>query len=66
MPYWIHENGEVVGPMRAIDVLKRARPQLKVSDGESWFQLDEARARDATRGDRASATAEPTSSPEVG
>jgi hypothetical protein len=41
MPYWILENGETIGPMRAIDVLRRARPTTQVSDGESWFCLDD-------------------------
>lgn len=44
MPYWIHEDGEVIGPMRAIDVLRRARPSTRVSDGESWFRLDTGQA----------------------
>ncbi len=44
MPYWIHEDGEVIGPMRAIDVLRRARPSLQVSDGESWFLVDTGQA----------------------
>ena len=41
MPYWIDRNGEKLGPMRAIDVLRRARPTTRVFDGESWFTLDE-------------------------
>ena len=41
MPYWIHDNGETVGPMRAIDVLRRAQPTTRVCDGETWFRLDE-------------------------
>ena len=41
MPYWIHENGETQGPMRAVDVLRRARPSTMISDGESWFRLDD-------------------------
>jgi hypothetical protein len=44
MPYWIHEDGQVVGPMRAIDVLRRAHPSTPVSDGKDWFRLEEARA----------------------
>lgn len=40
MPYWIHDNGETTGPMRAIDVLRRARPSTRVCDGENWFYLD--------------------------
>ena len=41
MPYWIHENGEVVGPLRAIEVLRRATPGLQVSDGNEWFRIDD-------------------------
>lgn len=41
MPYWIHENGETIGPLRAIDVLRRATPGIQVSDGQEWFQLDD-------------------------
>ncbi len=41
MPYWIHENGETTGPMRAIDVLRRATPGVQVSDGQVWFRLDD-------------------------
>jgi len=41
MPYWIHDNGETTGPMRAIDVLRRAQPTTRVCDGENWFYLDE-------------------------
>jgi hypothetical protein len=41
MPYWIHEDGETIGPMRAIDVLRRARPTTLVSDGQEWFRLDD-------------------------
>jgi len=40
MPYWIHDNGETTGPMRAIDVLRRAQPSTRVCDGETWFYLD--------------------------
>jgi len=40
MPYWIHDNGETTGPMRAIDVLRRAQPTTRVCDGENWFYLD--------------------------
>ena len=42
MPYWIHENGEVVGPLTAIDVMRRATPGTQVSDGKEWFWLDDA------------------------
>jgi hypothetical protein len=41
MPYWIHDNGETIGPMRAIDVLRRAQPTTRVCDGENWFWLEE-------------------------
>jgi hypothetical protein len=41
MPYWIHEDGETIGPMRAIDVLRRARPTTLVSDGKEWFHLED-------------------------
>ena len=41
MPYWIHENGETLGPMQAIDVLRRATPTTRVCDGEVWFLLDD-------------------------
>lgn len=41
MPYWIHEDGETKGPMRAVDVLRRARPTTMVSDGDSWFRLED-------------------------
>jgi hypothetical protein len=41
MPYWIVENGEKIGPLKAIDVLRRAQPTMQVSDGENWFSIDE-------------------------
>ena len=41
MAYWIHENGETLGPMRAIDVLRRATPSTRICDGEIWFLLDD-------------------------
>ena len=40
MAYWIHENGETLGPMRAIDVLRRATPSTRVCDGKIWFVLE--------------------------
>ena len=40
MPYWIHDNGETIGPMTAIDVLRRALPTTRICDGETWFYLD--------------------------
>lgn len=48
MPYWIVENGETIGPMKAIDVLRRARSTTRVSDGESWFFLDDVYTVDAS------------------
>ena len=48
MPYWIVENGETIGPMKAIDVLRRARSTTRVSDGESWFSLDDVYTVDAS------------------
>jgi len=41
MHYWIDNNGEKLGPMRAIDVLRRAQAPTRVYDGENWFYLDE-------------------------
>ena len=40
MPYWIDDNGEKLGPMRAIDVLRRAQAPIRVFDGENWFYLE--------------------------
>lgn len=40
MAYWIHENGETLGPMRAIDVLRRATPSTRICDGKVWFTLE--------------------------
>ena len=40
MHYWIDNNGEKLGPMRAIDVLRRAQTKTRVYDGENWFWLD--------------------------
>ena len=57
MPYWIHDNGETTGPMRAIDVLHRAQPSTRLCDGENWFYLDggpdlsEARFSDTDHGE---------------
>ena len=42
MRYWIEDNGKKIGPMRAVDVLRRAQPPIRVFDGETWFYLDEA------------------------
>jgi hypothetical protein len=52
MPYWIHDNGETLGPMRAIDVLRRAQPTTRICDGETWFRLDDgATGHDAPYGE---------------
>lgn len=48
MPYWIHENDETKGPMSAVDVLRCARPTTMVSDGETWFRLDDGFVRGNT------------------
>ena len=42
MPYWIFEDGKITGPMAAIDVLWQAGPTALVSDGDTWFGLDDA------------------------
>ena len=39
MAYWIHENGETIGPLRAIEVLERAQPETLVSHGQQWLPL---------------------------
>ena len=39
MVYWIDRNGEKLGPMRAIDVLRRARGTTRVYNGETWFTI---------------------------
>jgi hypothetical protein len=41
MSYWIDNNGEKLGPMRAIDVLRRAQPTTRIYDGENWFFLED-------------------------
>ena len=48
MPYWIFENGAVSGPMRAIEVLRRASGSTLISDGEQWFSLDDEAGEDDT------------------
>lgn len=40
MHYWIDDNGEKLGPMRAIDVLRCAQAPIRVFDGENWFYLE--------------------------
>jgi hypothetical protein len=39
MVYWIDHNGEKLGPMKAIDVLRRAQGTTRVYDGETWFTI---------------------------
>jgi hypothetical protein len=39
MVYWIDHNGEKLGPMKAIDVLRRARGETRVYNGETWFTI---------------------------
>jgi hypothetical protein len=41
MAYWIHENGETVGPLRGNEVLDRAKPDTLISHGEQWLGFDE-------------------------
>ena len=41
MGYWIHENGETIGPLRAVELLKRAIPETLVSHGQKWVLFDE-------------------------
>jgi hypothetical protein len=39
MTYWIDHNGEKLGPMKAIDVLRRAQGATRVYNGETWFTI---------------------------
>lgn len=39
MAYWIYENGETIGPLRAIDVLQRAQSKTLVSLGQTWVKF---------------------------
>jgi hypothetical protein len=39
MVYWIDSNGEKIGPMKAIDVLRRAHGATRVYNGETWFTI---------------------------
>ncbi len=39
MVYWIDHNGEKLGPMKAIDVLRRAHGATRVYNGETWFTV---------------------------
>ena len=41
MVYWIDHNGEKLGPMKAIDVLRRAHGTTRVYNGETWFTIGE-------------------------
>jgi hypothetical protein len=41
MVYWIDQNGVKLGPMKAIDVLRRARGTTRVYNGETWFTIGE-------------------------
>lgn len=41
MAYWIHENGETIGPLKAVEVLERAQPRTLVSNGQEWVRFDE-------------------------
>lgn len=41
MAYWIHENGETIGPLRAVEVLDRARVSTLVSCDQQWLRLDQ-------------------------
>jgi hypothetical protein len=55
MVYWIDRNGEKIGPMRAIDVLRRARGATRVYNGETWFTIGESpESREAPESDVAS------------
>ena len=42
MVYWIDLNGEKLGPMKAIDVLRHANGTTRVYNGETWFTIDES------------------------
>ena len=41
MAYWIHENGETLGPFRGNEVLDRAKPETLISHGEQWLRFEE-------------------------
>jgi hypothetical protein len=40
--YWIDHKGEKLGPMKAIDALRRARGPTRVYDGETWFTIGDS------------------------
>jgi hypothetical protein len=55
MVYWIDHNGEKLGPMKAIDVLRRANGTTRVYNGETWFTIgDGPEAGDLPQSDAAS------------
>jgi hypothetical protein len=55
MVYWIDHNGEKLGPMKAIDVLRRAKGSTRVYNGETWFTIgDGPETGDAPPSDAAS------------
>ena len=55
MVYWIDHKGEKLGPMKAIDVLRRARGTMRVYNGETWFTIgDGPETGDAAPSDSAS------------
>ena len=41
MVYWIDHNGEKLGPMKAIEVLRRNQGTTRVYNGETWFTIGE-------------------------
>ena len=41
MMYWIHENGQTVGPFGVDDLLARVHPDSLVSCGENWVSVQE-------------------------
>ena len=41
MAYWIFENDETIGPLRAVEVMERGDPGTMVSHGQEWVRLDE-------------------------
>jgi hypothetical protein len=55
MVYWIDHKGEKLGPMKAIDVLRRAKGTMRVYNGETWFTIgDGPETSEATSSDSAS------------
>lgn len=43
MAYWIFENGDTIGPFRAVEVLEHASPRTLIKDGDGWVRLDQHR-----------------------